>query len=37
MNTKIKSFLILLAAIVVITAALSFVQGRMNAIRYTES
>ncbi|MBR5024103.1 MAG: hypothetical protein IKX48_03480, partial [Victivallales bacterium] len=36
MNTKIKSFLTLIVAIILIGAALSFVQGKMNAIRYTE-
>ncbi len=36
MNTKIKSFLTLVVAIILIGAALSFVQGKMNAIRYTE-
>ncbi|MBR4417403.1 MAG: hypothetical protein IKS67_11570 [Victivallales bacterium] len=36
MNTKIKSFLTLIVAIILIGVALSFVQGKMNAIRYTE-
>jgi len=36
MNSKIKSLLILLATFIVIAIALSFIQGRMNAIRFNE-